>query len=97
MKKRAVQKRDVSDFMKRVDVKGTVVMVVLVDGSGGVRCLRTLVGLDKMRAEVDKAVRQWKFQPMTSGGKAFSYVGEMEFTLCNISCGDGGFSMSIVQ
>lgn len=97
MKARATRKVDISDFMKRVDLKGTAIIDVLVGPSGDVVCAKTLLGHPIFSGEVEKAVHAWTFKPEKVNGEAVAYVGRMQFYLCNISCGDQGISMSIVK
>jgi len=97
MKHRATRRVDVSDSMKQVDIKGTVITELLVGTSGNVVCVKTLNGHPIIRAEVEKALRSWTFEPATAGGQPVANLGRMQFTLCNISCGKGEFSMTIVK
>jgi hypothetical protein len=97
MKRRAIHKVDVSPFMKRADLKGTAVLDVLVGPSGEVICVKTLIGLPILEAEVEKALHAWTFEPAKAGGRPVAYLGRMEFTLCNISCGKERIHMSIVD
>lgn len=97
MKQRATHKVDVSDFMKQADIKGTIIVDVLVGVSGNVVCLKSLIGHPIIRREVEKALRSWTFEPAKARGQPVAYLGRLEFTLCNISCGKGGFSMTILK
>jgi hypothetical protein len=97
MKRRVIQKVDVSDFMKRVDINGTAVVDILVGPSGEVVCVKSLTGHPILRVEVEKALRQWTFKPAEVAGKGTAYLGRLEFMLCNISCGKEGPSMTILK
>jgi len=97
MKSRATHKTEVSDFMKRTDIKGTTFVEVLIGPSGGVVCVKTLSGHPILQQEIERALRAWTFKPENVNGEAVAYLGFMEFYLCNISCGDQGMSMSIVK
>jgi len=97
MKRRAVHKVDVSDFMKQVDIKGQFLLDVLVGPSGEVICVKTLTGHPILQVEVEKALRSWTFESAKVGGHAVAYLGRLEFTLCNISCGKEGIHMSILK
>ena len=97
MKKRATRKMDISGFLKQVDIKGTAVIDVLVGPTGEVVCAKTLLGHPIIRAEVEKAVRAWRFKPETVSAKPVAYLGRLEFYLCNISCGEQGVSMTLLK
>lgn len=97
MKSRATHKADVSDFMRRADIKATALVEVLVGTAGDVVCLKSLAGNPWIRAEVESAVKRWKFKVVEVESKPVAYLGRLEFRLCNISCGDQGFSMTILK
>jgi Gram-negative bacterial TonB protein C-terminal len=97
MKARATQKHDIQGMIKQADLKGTAIVDVLVAPDGHVVCTRSLIGHPLVRASVEDALRKWKFSPAEIDGRRVAYVGRMEFTLCNISCGDSGPSMSIIK
>ena len=98
MKKRATHKVDVdSPLLKQADIKGTIVVRILVASSGNVACIRSISGHPMLRLPVERALRQWKFVPMQTAGKKVAYVGQMNFTFCNISCGDSGNSMTLLD
>jgi len=97
MKHRATHKSDISDFMRRTDFRDNHIVEVLVGPSGEVLCAKTVSGLPVASVEVEKAVRAWAFQPAKKNGEPVAYVGLLEFFLCNATCGDRGFSMSIVK
>jgi hypothetical protein len=97
MKRRATHKVDVSDFMKQTDIKGQILLDVLVGPSGKVMCVKALTGHPILQVEVEKALRSWTFEPTKAGGQAVAYLGRLEFTLCNISCGKEGIRMSILK
>jgi hypothetical protein len=61
MKGRATHKADVGGLMQRTDIKGTIIVDVLVDPSGKVLCEKTLNGHPIIRDEVEKALRVWTF------------------------------------
>lgn len=97
MKKRATYRVDISSFLKQVDIKGTAIVDVLVDSSGGVACVKSLAGHPMIRVEVEKALKNWTFKPASYNGHGVAYLGEMAFQLCNISCGDRGPSMTLLK
>jgi hypothetical protein len=97
MKQRATHKADIGDFMRRTDFRDDHVIEVLVGPSGNVLCAKTVSGLPVASVEVEKAVSAWTFQPAKKNGESVAYVGFLEFFLCNTSCGERGFSMSIVK
>jgi TonB family protein len=97
MKGRATRKTDISGFVKQADIKGTVIIDVLVGPGGQVVCEKTLVGHPMLNTAVEKAVRAWTFKPAKANGDAVAYLGRMEFHLCDIGCGEEGMSMSIVK
>jgi len=97
MKRRATHKVDISDVMKRTDIKGTAIVDFIVGPPGAVVCAKTLLAIPVFSSEVEKALRTWTFEPKKANGEAVAYVGRMEFYLCNISCGEQGVSMSIAK
>jgi len=97
MKGRATRKAEIGGFAKQADIKGTVIIDLLVGPSGEVVCEKTSLGHPIIGTEVEKAVRAWTFKPEKVNGDAVAYLGRMEFHLCNISCGEQGISMSIVK
>ena len=97
MKKRAMHKEDVSPLLKQADIKGAAVVDLLVDPSGKVACIKSLVGHPIIRAEVERALKNWTFRPTDRDGKAIAYLGEITFSFCNISCGDVGPSMTVLK
>jgi phage-related minor tail protein len=97
MKTRATYKEDIGSFLKQADVKGTAMVDVLVNSAGGVACVKSLAGHPIVRSGVEKALKKWTFKTASQNGHAVAYLGEMEFSLCNISCGDAGPSMTILK
>jgi hypothetical protein len=97
MKARATYKRDIFGAIKQADIKGTAIVDVLVGPDGQVVCTKSLTGHPMVRASVEDALRKWKFSPAEMDGRRVAYLGRMEFTLCNISCGESGPSMTIIN
>jgi len=97
MKARATHKQDIFGAIKQADIKGTAIVDVLVAPDGHVVCTRSLTGHPMVRASVEDALRKWEFSPAEMDGRRVAYVGRMEFTLCNISCGESGPSMTIIK
>ena len=97
MKARAKHKQDVDGATKQIDAKGTVLIDVLVGNDGRVSCTKALVGHPILTKPIQNALRHWTFAAADSNGKRVGYTGELLFTLCNISCGDAGPSMTIVK
>jgi hypothetical protein len=93
MKSLAVRRVELSDFVRKADIKGSVVVDVLVDPSGQVVCLSSRTGHPLLRREVERALTAWTFKPvqMRDG------VACLEFELCNISCGERGPSMTLLR
>lgn len=97
MKQRATHKVDVGDFLNQVEIKGTVIVDVLVGTSGEVVCVKSLNVHPIIRVEVEKALKSWKFKAAEVNGKRIAYLGRLEFTLCNLNCGDKGSSMTLLK
>ena len=97
MKGRATHKVELSGFIRQADIKGTAVVEVLVGTSGEVVCLKSLAKHPLIRVEVEKALKSWTFRPAEVNGRAVAYLGRLEFTLCNILCGDQGPSMTLLK
>lgn len=98
MKARATHKVDISPgFMGYRDFRATIILKVLVGANGKVLCTKSVLEFPVADAEVEKAVRQWKFKPARKNGKPVASLGLLRFYLCNISCGKEGMSMSLLQ
>lgn len=97
MKERATAKTDLSGFIKQLDIRTVVLANVLVGPSGQVVCAKSLTGLPMVLKPVETALQSWKFKPMTFNGRPIAYLGLMQFTLCNTSCGEEGPSMTLLK
>lgn len=98
LKTRATRKEDVSvSLLGRVDFKATFAYDVLIGPAGNIICLKRTKGFPAADAEVEKAVRQWKFTPAEKNGKSIASVGTLEFYLCNMNCGAEGRSSSLLN
>jgi hypothetical protein len=97
MKARATYKRDITGAAKQWDIKGTAIFEVLVAPDGHVLCMKSLAADPMVRKYVEDALRQRWFSPFKVHGKNVAYVGQLEFTLCNMSCGDAGPHMTIIK
>ena len=98
MKDRATHKVDLSGFMRQLDINaGTVVVDVLVGTSGEVVCLKTRTKAPVIRVAVEIALRSWTFKRAEVGSRPVAYIGRLEFTLCNINCGEREASMSLLK
>jgi hypothetical protein len=97
LRKRAVREVDLSGPVRQLDVKGVAVLDVWVDVSGDVQCAKVIHTIHPMvGTEIEKAVRQWKFRPLEVAGERKPFGGLLQFRICNISCGEEGFSTTIV-
>lgn len=72
-------------------------MDVLVAPDGHVVCTKSMIGHPIVQKSVEDALRQWKFSPAELEGKKVAYMGRMVFRLCQISCGEFGPSVTIVN
>lgn len=98
MKSRATRKVDVSvTLMGKVDFKATFLFEILVGPTGNIICLKRVSGLPVADAEVEKSLRQWKFKPAEMNGRPVASMGTMQFYLCNIDCGQGGRSITLLN
>jgi hypothetical protein len=97
MRAGATHKHDVDAATKQIDAKGTVLVDVIVDTEGHVFCAKVLVGHPILAKPIQEALRHWTFAPAEVNGKRIGYTGLLQFTLCNISCGETGYSMSILK
>jgi len=97
MKERATAKADVGRFIKQLDIRTMVLVNVLVGPSGQVVCTKSVVGLPIVIKPVETALQSWKFKPETLNGRPVAYLGWMQFTLCNTSCGESGPSMTLLK
>lgn len=97
MKHKALHRVEISASAKQWDVKGTVIVEVLVGGDQSVLCVKPISGPMQLLAPVADAVRSWHFMGILVDGKKVAYFGRMEFRLCNILCGDAGPSMTIAE
>jgi len=97
MKKRAMRRVDIGPLLKQADIKGTAIVNIIVNPSGTVACVKSLPGHPMIRLEIEKALKNWTFTPANVEGEPVAYLGEMEFSLCNISCGEKGPSMTLLK
>ena len=98
MKERAVKKVDVGRALKNMDVNAIVIASVIVASNGRVECLKIInPDFPLVVAEVDKALREWKFRPMVKDGKRVAYVGWLEFQFCRIGCAEGKSSVTLLE
>lgn len=97
MKQRATVKADVNGFVKQMDIRTVVVVSVLVNPSGQVVCAKSKSGSAMVQKPVETALRSWRFKPATFKGRPVAYLGLMQFTLCNILCGEDAPSMTLLN
>ena len=97
MKKRATHRADIGPLLKQADIKDTAIVDIIVEASGAVVCVKSVIGLPMARLEIEKALKNWTFTPASMEGKPVAYLGEMEFSLCNLSCGEDGPSMTLLK
>ncbi len=97
MKARAVAKRDIDDSLKQVDFRETTMVELLVGSDGSVICAKTMNGLPGFSLRIEQALKAWRFRPVTSDGHPASYVGHVQFWLCNEACGTAGNSMTLLN
>jgi hypothetical protein len=84
MKKRATRKVDFdAPYLEMAHFQGTIIVDVLVGGTGEVVCIKNLSGLGLIRKPVEAALRSWKFKPEKQNGKPVAYLGQLDFMLCN--------------
>ena len=80
------------------NIRATLPIVdILVGTSGEVVCAKSLIRHPIIRGPVETALRSWQFKPAELEGKPVAYLGRLEFTLCNISCGKEGPSMTLLK
>ena len=97
MKKLATHKVEVAGFIRQLDFRSTIIVDLLIGPTGKVLCTQSLSGINFARKPVENALRSWRFAPMTFHGKPVAYLGELEFMLCNIDCGDEAFGVSLLK
>lgn len=97
MKHRATSKEDLKGFIKQLDFRSTMVLKLLVSESGAVVCVKTIRGIPIARKPTEDAVRHWKFRVATVTGKPVSYIGWLEFTLCNTTCGSEEYGVTLLK
>jgi TonB family protein len=97
MKKRATRRVDISSLPKQADISGTAIVDILVNPSGKVACVKSLISPPIIRLEIEEALKNWTFTPEGRKGQPVAYVGRIEFRLCNISCGEQGTSMTLLK
>lgn len=57
--------------------EATIIVDVLIDTEGSVLCTRTIKGHPLLRRAAEENARQWKFKPLTVGGKAVAAMGRL--------------------
>jgi hypothetical protein len=97
MKLRATRRVDLSGFIKQADMRGTAIVDVLVGASGQVVCMKNSTSHLLIRVEVERALKSWTFRAAEVKGRRVAYLGRLEFTLCNILCGEQGPSMTLLK
>jgi len=97
MKRRATYKVDVSDTAKQFDIRGTIVVDLLIGPSGRVVCMKTLIGHPILQIQVENALHSWSFKPAKAGDRPIAYRGLLEFALCNVSCSEEETNMSLLK
>jgi len=97
MKGRATSKEDLNGFIKQLDFRSVMVLKLLVLESGKVDCVKTISGIPIARRATEEAVRHWKFRVATTAGKPVSYIGWLEFKLCNTSCGSDEYGVTLLK
>jgi TonB family protein len=58
-----------------LDAQGSVMLQVIVDEEGNVRCVRIVRGHPMLRSAALDAAKKWKFKPLVVEGKAKPYIG----------------------
>jgi hypothetical protein len=61
-------------------IGGRVVVDVLIDGDGAVRCLRVPTGHPSLRLAAARTATLWTFRPFVSGKNPVAVFGHLEFT-----------------
>jgi TonB family protein len=77
VKPRELKERVVSCAIPRLlgneDAQGSVIVQVIVDEEGNVRCARVVYGQPMLRRPALDAAKKWKFKPLVIEGKAKPY------------------------
>lgn len=97
MKGRATSKEDLNGIIKQADFRSVMVLKLMVSESGKVLCVKTISGIPMARKPTEEAVRHWKFRVATTTGKPVSYIGWLEFVLCNTSCGNDEYGVTLLK
>jgi hypothetical protein len=97
MKARAIAKRDVDDSLKQVDLRVMTMLDLLVGPDDSVICAKTIIGLTGFSSRIEQALKAWRFRPVLSDGTPVSYLGRIQFSLCNVDCGKAGNSMTLLK
>jgi len=97
MKARAVHKVDVGRPIQQADIKGTIVVDILVGPAGQVHCMQSRIRHPLIQAGVLQALESWVFKRAEMDGRPVGYLGSLEFRLCNINCGDQGPTMTLLE
>jgi hypothetical protein len=97
MKARALAKRDIDDRLKQVDFRETTMVDLLVGSDGSVICAKTITGLPGFSSRIEQALKGWMFRPVTSDGTPVSYLGRVQFWICNEDCGAAGSAMTLLK
>ena len=84
-------------LIKELGIRTVALINVLVGPSGQVVCAKSISGLPMVLKPVEKALRSWKFKPIAFNNRPVAYLGLMQFTLCNTSCGEEGPSMTLLK
>jgi hypothetical protein len=97
MKGRARRKIDLSGLIRNADMKGTAKVDLLIGTSGEVVCLKVAPTHPLIKTSVELALSSWQFKPALERGKPVAYLGRLEFSLCNINCGEDATGMTLLK
>jgi TonB family protein len=64
-------------------VKGTIIVDVLIDPEGQVKCVRARRGHPILRRATEEAARQWTFKPILVKGEPVAVFGFLAFQFSN--------------
>jgi TonB family protein len=82
LKKRAIN-QIAPKLPSSVRVQGTIIVEVLVDTDGQVKCVRARKGHPILRRATEEAARQWTFKPILVKGEPVTVFGSLSFYFSN--------------
>ncbi|MBP7865452.1 MAG: TonB family protein [Acidobacteria bacterium] len=67
------------EFARHARLQGMVIVLIVVDALGKVRCAKAVSGHALLKPGAVKAALQWEFRPLVRAGKTYAFRGCLLF------------------